>query len=167
MNKNVLEQMRGLIAKHWNLPPRSVVADVGAYDVNGTYKPIIVPQWDYIGVDIEPGPNVDLVMPGEFNIPLPRESVDAVLCGHTLEHCRKPWLLADEMLRIVKPGGWLMIVAPAFYHHVHPHPWDCWRILPDGMRVLFPDESVECREMFLTKHDTWFVGVKREAARAE
>jgi predicted SAM-dependent methyltransferase len=159
--------MRVLIEKHWNIPPRSLVVDIGARDINGTYRPIIEPKWNYLGVDIMSGPNVDVVMLSEFAIPLADQSANAVLCGHTLEHCRKPWLLADEMMRILKPGGWLMVVAPAFYGHVHPHPWDCWRILPDGMKVLFPDEIVDCREIFLTKHDTWFVGVKRESASVE
>jgi len=40
------------------------VIDVGSYDMNGSIKKIM-PENNYIGVDIMKGPNVDLVMNGQ------------------------------------------------------------------------------------------------------
>ena len=67
VHDNVMRIARELLEKHvWPLfPGGGSVLDVGSYDVNGTYRPLFPAGWDYLGVDIEKGPNVDLVVAGE------------------------------------------------------------------------------------------------------
>ena len=38
-------------------------------------------------------------------IPFPDENFDAVICGWTLSYSTDPYLAADEMLRVTRPGG--------------------------------------------------------------
>ena len=39
-------------------------------------------------------------------------SYDLVICTEVLEHCKKPWLGADEIYRVTKPGGYILITVP-------------------------------------------------------
>ena len=122
------------------------VLDVGALDVNGSYRDIfVVDDWkagvlvaSYTGADIVAGKNVDLVMT-EYRIPVDNHSYDVVISGNTIEHVRMFWLWAKELARVLKPGGLMILAAPARGWGVHRHPVDCWRIFEDGMRVLLDD----------------------------
>ena len=78
------------------------VADIGSLDVNGTYKPLMDSSWRYVGLDICDGDNVDILMTNPDVIPLEGHSVDVVVSGQCLEHCKRPWVLMVEMGRIVK-----------------------------------------------------------------
>lgn len=110
--------------------------DVGSYNVNGTYKPLAEERgWDYLGLDLVLGPNVDVVAE-EFDYPFADNTFDAVISGSTMEHVTAIWRWVPELVRILKLGGPLVIITHWAYP-VHPHPVDCWRIMPDGMRYLF------------------------------
>lgn len=66
-----------------------------------------------IGVDIDDGikdhPFLDerhIIRPGEA-LPLEPVSVDLVVADWVLEHVADPAAFATEMMRVLKPGGWL------------------------------------------------------------
>ncbi len=67
---------------------------------------------------------------------------DVVVADQVLEHVERPWLAADEIRRITATGG-LAVVCTPFLHPIHPNPLDCWRIAPDGYKVLFPESVWE------------------------
>jgi len=70
---------------------------------------------------------------------VPSNSLDIVVADQVLEHVQRPWLAAETFLRVLKPGGLAIVATPGLYP-VHPSPMDCWRIMPHGYKVLFPDE---------------------------
>lgn len=43
---------------------------------------------------------------------IPSGSYGLVICTEVLEHCKKPWLAADEIYRVTKPGGFILITVP-------------------------------------------------------
>ena len=45
-------------------------------------------------------------------IPIPEETYDTVLCSHVLEHQPDLWKFLEEMHRILKRGGRLIIIVP-------------------------------------------------------
>jgi SAM-dependent methyltransferase len=114
------------------------VLDVGAYDVNGTYRPLIAqhPGWHYTGLDVCTGPNVDVVSADPYHWPFADATFDLVISGSTMEHVEAIWLWVPELVRVLKPGGMLAIVTHWSFKE-HRYPVDCWRIMPDGMRYLF------------------------------
>lgn len=65
------------------------VVDVGSYDVNGTYKPLFSDrtQFNYLGLDTEGGPNVDIVLSDPYKFPLRDQFADLVVSGQMFEHC--------------------------------------------------------------------------------
>lgn len=113
------------------------VLDVGSYNVNGTFKPLIVERgWVYLGLDQTAGPNVDVVSSDPFHFPLASNQFDVVISGSTMEHVTRIWDWVPELVRVLKPGGFLAIHTHWSFME-HRYPVDCWRIMPDGMRYLF------------------------------
>lgn len=113
------------------------VLDVGSFDVNGSYRPLVDKHgWNYLGVDVVPGKNVDVVSQSPYAFPFEDERFDIVMSGSTMEHVEAIWLWVPELVRLLKPGGMLAIITHTHWAY-HPHPVDCWRIMPDGMRFLF------------------------------
>src|SRR5262245_34420940 len=113
------------------------IADVGSYDYNGTLRPLFNnPTWKYTGLDVCPGPNVDIVLatPYSWQMTLERQ-FDVVVSTQTLEHVPHPWLWIGAVEWILKPGGVVYICAPHTMPY-HECPIDCWRVYPAGMEAL-------------------------------
>ena len=113
------------------------VLDVGSQDVNGTYRAIFeVPTWRYDGLDMAPGPNVDIVLPSPYDWrKLEDGSYDVVVSGQALEHVEFFWITVLEMARVLREGGLCCVIAPSGGPE-HRYPVDCWRYYPDGFRAL-------------------------------
>lgn len=109
------------------------ILDVGSYDVNGSLRPIFE-AGEYVGLDIEPGPNVDVV--GNSNdIPFKDQFFDITLSSSQFEHDDMFWLTFLEMCRVTKPGGYIYIQAPSNGPY-HAHPVDNWRFYIDSWVAL-------------------------------
>lgn len=89
------------------------VVDLGAMNVNGSYRELFGPCAEYIGVDLEPGPGVDLVLSDIYTLPFEDNSVDLVLSGQMLEHCGQFWRVFSEISRVLKPEGLVIAIAPS------------------------------------------------------
>lgn len=89
---------------------------------------------DYVGVDVKPGRNVDIVLAKPYRIDLKSRSVDVVLSGQVFEHIAFPWVTMLEIARVLRPRGWAFITAPS-RGHVHDT-YDAWRYYPDSWRAL-------------------------------
>ena len=92
--------------------------------------------WRYTGLDVSPGPNVDLLSSEPYRFPIADDRYDIVMTGSTMEHVEAIWLWVPELVRVLRPGGMLAIVTHWQFPE-HRYPVDCWRIMPDGMRFLF------------------------------
>lgn len=71
-----------------------------------------------IGVDIDPivaeNPRLDrwFVLEDGGSLPLDDDSIDLIYSDFVFEHIRDPASIAPEILRILKPGGWLCARTP-------------------------------------------------------
>lgn len=136
MHTEALTAMSNLLARYAGPEPANVL-DVGSLDYNGTYRPLVESRgWRYTGLDIEPGPNVDIVSRDPYRYPIPDDRYDIVMSGSTMEHVQAIWAWLPELVRVLRPGGMLAIVTHYAFPE-HRYPVDCWRIMPDGMRFLF------------------------------
>ena len=121
------------------------VLDVGSYNVNGTFRPLVENRgWRYTGMDTIAGPNVDVVTVNPFLFPFDDGTFDVVISGSTMEHVMAIWEWLPELVRVLRPGGFLAIHTHWKFPE-HRYPVDCWRIMPDGMRYLF-DMTAKLRD---------------------
>lgn len=112
------------------------VLDIGSYDKGGTYKAIFEnPKYSYMGLDINKGPNVDIVLEDAYHwSEIADETFDVVISGQTFEYIEYPWMTMKEIERVLKPSGFCLIIVPSSIYYEAPS--DCWRIFPDGLRSL-------------------------------
>jgi SAM-dependent methyltransferase len=88
----------------------------------------------YIGADMRNGPGVDVIL-NLHNIDLPNESVGTVIAMDTLEHAEFPRKALEEIHRILKPDG-LVIISSVMYFPIHDYPNDYWRFTPEAFKSL-------------------------------
>lgn len=69
-------------------------------------------------------------------------SVDTVLCTVVLEHLERPQAALDEMYRVLKPGGHIILSAPLFWH-LHEEPRDFFRFTKFGLTFLLETADFE------------------------
>ena len=166
MHQNSYSLMHQFFQAYLRYATPGTVLDLGSYSVNGSYKQLWA-GWEYLGVDVETGPNVDTVVPATGVWDLGKQW-NVVIFGQCLEHCRDPFTLAKTMGKHLKPGGLACWIAPAKWPE-HRHPLDCWRFLPDGMRILLENAGIEpleadmcpANEPHLDGADCFGVGRKR------
>ena len=121
--------------------PNPVVVELGTRRQPGqqtTRHSVWVPHAArYIGVDYEPGEDVDVVADAhELARHLGRDSVDAVVACSIFEHIKYPWIAATEIAKVLRPGGLAFIhTHQTFAIHAHPH--DYWRFSMEGLQALF------------------------------
>lgn len=98
---------------------------------------------DAVGVDLEPGDGVDIIH--DLESPLPKtHKYDHIDCCSVLEHCQRPWLVADTLIKCMKPGASILLKVP-FVWRVHNYPGDYWRFTIQSFDILFPGVKWEKR----------------------
>ena len=114
---------------------QATVVDVGAMNVNGSLRDEAPPGLRYVGLDMEPGPGVDIVADDPDVLPFDTATVDVVISSSCFEHAEHFWQLFGEVQRVLKPGGLFYVNAPSNGPY-HRYPVDCWRFYPDAGLAL-------------------------------
>lgn len=91
---------------------------------------------DYVGFDVVPGPNVDVVGDAHLLSSLVDRSFDFVFSAATFEHLLMPWIVATEIGKVLRVGGAVFVQAPQMWP-VHDAPWDFFRFSTDAWKALF------------------------------
>lgn len=141
------------------------VLDVGGANVNGSYSEIFNrPPFVYRAADMAAGPGVDILLDDPYKLPLPDQSFDLVISGQTFEHCEFFWKLFEEMVRVVKPGGFIFLIVPST-GAIHRYPVDCYRFYPDAFAALAKYAGCRLLECWRDERGQWLdlVGVFRRA----
>ena len=118
------------------------VLEIGSKYVNGSIRPFIerFEPREYVGVDLERGRYVDVVLPVErLRDCFKEESFDMVIATELLEHV-KNWRLAVENIKMVLTvGGSLYITTRSYGFPFHAYPHDFWRFEDLDLKAIFPD----------------------------
>ena len=125
------------------------IIDVGAYDVNGSLRAIFEkynPE-EYVGVDMQQGPGVDVVCNAEDIVKrFGENSFDYVVSANMLEHVMDWKTIISNMKKILRPGGCIFIATPSKPFPYHEYPYDFWRYETSDFEEIFSDFiSVETR----------------------
>ena len=120
------------------------ILDVGSFNVNGCYREIFESRGHkYTGLDMESGPNVDIVPRKAYEWDeISDDTYDVVITGQALEHIEFFWVTISEIVRVTRRGGLICIIAPCGFEE-HRYPVDCWRFFTDGMIALARYNSLE------------------------
>ncbi|MBS4095584.1 MAG: methyltransferase domain-containing protein [Sulfuricella sp.] len=151
MHLSSYQNMEKLVGRYLDPAQPLTVFDIGSYDVNGSYRPLFdKPGWQYRGVDLGAGPNVDIVLTSPYRLPMPSDSADLLVSGQAFEHVEFFWVTWLEQVRVLKPGGMIFLIAPSRGPE-HRYPVDCWRFYPDGYSALAKYANLELLEV----HTDW------------
>lgn len=88
-----------------------------------------------IALDHRSRPEIDLIGDAH-HLPFPDASVDAVVCTEVFEHLVDPPAAAREIVRVLKPGGRLVLTT-RFCFPLHDRPADYWRFTSYTLARLF------------------------------
>lgn len=117
------------------------LVDFGCGDM--PYKPIIEPLvGTYLGVDLEINPKADHHIDFDSKTTLPDNYADIILSNQVLEHVDSPEGYLQEALRILKPGGSIILTTHGYWFY-HPTPNDYWRWTGAGLRKVIEKEGFQ------------------------
>lgn len=96
-----------------------------------------IPKCRYTGFDVHPGENVDIVgdahLLSEF---FDENSFDLVILLSVFEHLAMPWVVAEEISRVLKVGGHVAIETH-FSFSEHEQPWHFFQYNANALEILF------------------------------
>lgn len=117
-----------IAAQAAGLGPFDSVIEIGSADMNGSVRPLFGDA-RYTGVDIQPGPGVDVVDDGTWTPPTP---VDCVVTAEVLEHTPDWPAILRRARGWLRPGGVLIVTCAGPGRRPHSG--------IDGRRRLHPGE---------------------------
>jgi len=137
---------RPTIAKHGKIwhwasqfnQPNTRVLEIGSRCVSSDSKwKSFLPNANYTGIDILNGKNVDIVGDAhDLSKYFELESFDLVISLAVFEHLAMPWLVAEEIAKILKVGGYFAIETH-FSFSEHELPWHFFQFNSTALTSLF------------------------------
>ena len=123
------------------------ILEIGSRQVSSGYVlPDLLKHASYVGFDYYGGPNVDVVGDAHRLSDLVEGRFDAVYSTAVFEHLAMPWVVAEEIAKVLKVGGHAFIETH-FSFSSHERPWHFFQFSDMGLRALFsPALGFECLE---------------------
>ena len=158
-----MKKMKDFVEKYLKGRENLRILEVGSLDLSkhGDWvfrRYFDKPNWEFIGLDIEAGRNVDVVSEHPYKYPYPDNVFDVVISGSTLEHVEDIYKITKEIARLSRE--YVVIMVPS-QCPLHRHPIDCWRIMPDGMRFLLEEVAgLKVLECGIIRKETFDIAKK-------
>lgn len=144
------------------------VLDCGSQDINGNNR-FLFSGGSYLGIDLFPGPNVDVVSKiHEFQ----HEPFDTVISTECLEHDKYIDLSLQRMIDLVKQYGAMILTCATTGRPEHgteenfpdssPGTLDYYRNVEPGKIVDFFSKSFKCWSVEIYHHDLYAWGTDKK-----
>jgi SAM-dependent methyltransferase len=121
------------------LPAGGRVLDYGCAEQ--PYRRFFAASTEFVGADLPGNPDADITIAGDGTVPVADGSFDAVLSTQVLEHVADPAVYLAECLRVLRPGGRLLLSTHGLMVY-HPDPVDLWRWTGAGLRKAVEDTGL-------------------------
>jgi len=115
------------------------VIEVGSHNVNGGVRHLFEKADDYVGIDMDRGPGVDIIMNSHVVDRKFGYKPNVIVCLEMLEHDNAPWLTVQAMRNLLAPEGYLIISTPMNGFPEHRYPKDYFRYMRDAYTDWFFD----------------------------
>lgn len=102
---------------------------------NSPYRPLLTNISSYVPYDIDATGSKPAVVGMAERLPFAENSFDSILSTQVLEHVAEPWHLLEEVARVLRPNGRLLLSAPQAWR-LHEEPYDYYRYTHYGLRYL-------------------------------
>jgi SAM-dependent methyltransferase len=125
------------------------VLEVGSCDPDAVVRSIVMPlrPAQYTGVDLFPGPGVDVVCPAERLLGrFAPESFDLVISTEVLEHVRDWRRVVHNLKKVLREDAILIATTRSPGFEFHGYPLDFWRFEPEDVSEIFGDLKIETIE---------------------
>ena len=125
------------------ISPAKIVLDIGCAD--GTFTKVVFEKTgakQLIGIDVLPN-SIDYVkkkfgkketmkfmVADAHNLPFNDEKFDAVFCLEALEHVVDPLRVLQEIYRVLKTKGYVVVLVPSENWLFHSIVWPLWQMFP-------------------------------------
>jgi SAM-dependent methyltransferase len=99
------------------------------------------------GTSIKPGNSIEVeysifhntdVVADAHNLPFRDSVFSGIVCMNAFEHYRQPHVVANELHRVLKPNGWILIHT-AFIQPIHEAPYHFFNCTKYGLAEWFQD----------------------------
>ena len=110
-----------------------------------------------IDVDIKRKPNYVMSV---ADMHFKNNKFDVIFIYEVLEHVDKPFEASNELFRVLKPGGTLLLSTP-FIFGIHDGPYDYWRFTKYGLKNLF----YKFREIEIKERSGFFLTISKLLVR--
>lgn len=128
--------------------PGMRVLEIGSREVTGksSARCRYFDRATYVGFDYYAGENVDVIGDAHQLADYFDEPFDVIFATSVFEHLAMPWLVAEEISKVLKVGGTLFIETH-FSYVSHERPWHFFQFSDLALRALFsPALGFECVE---------------------
>jgi len=113
------------------------VLEIGSRARSGVSRRELFKDKNYIGIDVLPGENVDIIGDAhELSNLVKDKKFNVIFSMSVFEHLKMPWKVVLEMNKVMELGG----VAYISTHQtvgMHDLPWDFWRFSDTAWHSLF------------------------------
>jgi SAM-dependent methyltransferase len=89
-------------------------------------------------LEVYPSITADIIVRPDCAYPIASNTFDGIGCFAVLEHVTKPWKVAEEIHRMLKPGGKCYIDWP-FLQPIHGYPSHYYNATRQGLELMFSD----------------------------
>lgn len=96
-----------------------------------------LPDCSYVGFDVMEGKNVDVVGDAhKLSEYFDQNSFDLIMSFAVFEHLAMPWIVAEEIAKLLKVGG-VLAIETHFSFSEHELPWHFFQFNSNALEVLF------------------------------
>ena len=120
--------------------PNAEILELGSRRVNKQDKwNEYFERANYTGFDYYPGENVNVVGDAHNLSQYFDKKFDLIFSSAVFEHLAMPWKVALEIIKLLKPGGYVFIETHYSFGS-HERPWHFFQYSEEALNILFPEK---------------------------
>jgi len=162
MHSTVMEFVRSALSQ--DEVEGQLVVEAGSLNVNGSVREFVksLKPSQYLGTDMRAGPDVDVACLAEDLPKVLKTEAGVVISTEMMEHVENWQAAMSGLIRLLKPGGCLVITTRSDGMPIHSYPDDFWRFSVEVMEEILESAGLRIE---LIESDRLLPGVFAKALK--